>query len=319
MIELSILNKNIVYYPLVEDEITLTTHISGTCAELKFNVVKDSIINFTEGNEVSFIVDGVKLFKGYVFTKRRNTNDIITVTCYDQIRYLMNKDTFNYSNKTASDLIKTICSQFELKYGTIANTNFIIPYRAEANRKILDSINTALTITTNMTNNKYVIYDDFGKLTLKNINDMKTNYLLDEDCFRSFDFETSINDTFNQVKVIDDINYKTREIVIEKDDALIAKYGILQQLYYIQEELNPKEYAKMRLKECKEKSVTFNIFDAIGRLDLRAGNSILVDLSVGETEYSSRFLITYMQHKFLDEYHTIDMSIEKDSCLNTTN
>lgn len=316
MIELSILNNNTVYYPLIQDKVTLTTHISGTCAELSFNVVKDEIINFTEGNEVSLIVDGVKLFKGYVFTKKRNTLDIINVTCYDQIRYLMNKDTLIYENKSASDFIKSVGNQFKLNIGNICDTNFTIPYRHEVDRKMLDCINTALTITTNMTNNRYVLYDDFGKLTLKNINDMKTNYLLDENCFGGLNYETSINEnTYNQIKVIDDINNKTRVIVLEKDDELIKKYGVLQKLYYIDAELNPKEFAKMRLKEFKEKTVIFDITDAIGRLDLRAGNSILVNLAIGETVYSQRFLITYLQHKFFDEHHMIDMSIMGDACL----
>lgn len=316
MIELLILNKNKIYYPLVTSDIILESHMSGSCAELNFSLYKDDIISFAEGDIVTLIVDGIKMFKGFIFIKKQTTEQIISVTCYDQLRYLLNHDTFVYANKTASDLIKNICGQYELNVGNIVNTNLIIPYRVDADRKLLDIINTALTTTTNMTNKKYVFYDDFNSITLKNINDMKTNYLLDNQSYKNSYYESNINDsTYNQIKVIDDLNYKTRIVVVEKNEDLIKKYGVLQKLYYLKEELNPKEFAKKRLEELKEKSITFNIYGALGKLDLRAGNSIIVDLQKGEYEYKERFLITYIKHKIKEDFHEMDMTIKKDICL----
>ncbi len=316
MIELTIINKNKAYFPLIEGDITLTSHINGSCGTLSFNILKDDVISFVEGDLVTLVVDGVKMFKGYVFIKKHSGKNQIQVTCFDQLRYLLNSDTYIYQKKTTTEFITRVLKEYSLKFGTLANTGYVIENRVESDRKILDMINTSLTITSDMTNNKFVLYDDFGLLNLKNINDLKTNYLLTEDTFKNYYYETSINEkTFTQVKVIDDINYKTRVSYVEKNNALIKKYGVLQQLFYIKEDLNPKEYAKQRLAELSEKSTTLNIYGAFGKLNLRAGNSILVDMNLGENSYSDRFLITYLQHKFNDDYHEMDMTIIKDYCL----
>ena len=67
----------------------------GSPASLNFNIARDipqgDKINFAEGNNVSLIVNGYKMFSGYVFTKNRSKDHIIKVTAYDQLKYLNNK------------------------------------------------------------------------------------------------------------------------------------------------------------------------------------------------------------------------------------
>lgn len=72
LIELLIQNENKVYQPVVEEGITWETERKGQPGKLTFSVVKDSIINFQEGNAVSLKVDGVKVFYGFVFKKERD-------------------------------------------------------------------------------------------------------------------------------------------------------------------------------------------------------------------------------------------------------
>ena len=47
-----------IYYPAVEEGITLELNRKGSPGKLKFNVIKDSVINFTEGDSVKLTVDG---------------------------------------------------------------------------------------------------------------------------------------------------------------------------------------------------------------------------------------------------------------------
>lgn len=316
MLELTIFHKNKIYFPLTEGDIVMTNYISGASTMLSFKVVKDDNINFLEGDIVTFVADGVKMFKGFIFSKKRTKENIISVVCFDQLRYLLNKDTKVYENLTATKFIKNISNEFLLKSGEFEDTKFVIEKRVEDNRKLLDMINTALTITSNMTNEKYVFYDDFMELKLKNINNMKTDYLLDDETAVNYIYESSINEnTYNQIKVIDDITKKIRQTVIAKDDASIKKYGVLQKLYYLKNELNPKEFAEKRLEEFNEVTRKLTVFGAVGRLDLRAGNSIIVDLNLGDVLYSDRFLITYIKHKFNADYHDMDLTLVKDKSL----
>ena len=84
------------YLPITEEGIEWSTERRSTPGKLTFKIVKDSIINFQEGAAVRLKVDGKPVFFGFVFSKKRDKDQIITVTAYDQLRYLQNKDTYVY-------------------------------------------------------------------------------------------------------------------------------------------------------------------------------------------------------------------------------
>ena len=120
MVELLIQNGSNVFFPIVTDDIQLELERKGSPGKLTFSVLKDSTINFQEGNPVRLTVDGKKMFYGFVFAKSRSKDDIIKVTAYDQLRYLKNKETYVYSNKTASEVLKMIAADFRLQTGQVA-------------------------------------------------------------------------------------------------------------------------------------------------------------------------------------------------------
>ena len=52
---------------------------------------------------------------------------------------------------------------------------------------------------------KYCLYDDFGKLTLKNIESMKLDLLVDSETAENYDYTSSIDsNTYNKVKLFYD-------------------------------------------------------------------------------------------------------------------
>jgi hypothetical protein len=57
-IELLIQNGNTVYAPVTQDEIVWTTERKSSPGKLEFKVLKDNIINYEEGNPISFKVTG---------------------------------------------------------------------------------------------------------------------------------------------------------------------------------------------------------------------------------------------------------------------
>ncbi|MCC8015632.1 MAG: hypothetical protein LIO87_10650 [Eubacterium sp.] len=113
---------------LIKDGVTLSSKRTGSPASLKFSVVRNLILNaegdysgfaFEEGDRVILTIDGVQMFLGWVFTKKRSKDQIIEVTAYDQLRYLQNKHTYVYSGWTATQLIKAIAADFNLAVGTL--------------------------------------------------------------------------------------------------------------------------------------------------------------------------------------------------------
>ena len=48
----------------------------------------------------------------------------------------------------------------------------------------------------------YVLYDDFGRISLKNIASMKVNLIIDSDTGQNFEYKSSIDSqTYDQVKL----------------------------------------------------------------------------------------------------------------------
>ena len=104
---------------------------------------------------------------GYVFTMETTKNSLLTVTAYDQIRYLKNKQFYKYTNKTATQFIQMVADDFHLKTGVLDDTGYVIGRRRDDN-SLLDQIETTLDLTLANAKKMFVLYDDFGKLTLKN-------------------------------------------------------------------------------------------------------------------------------------------------------
>ena len=146
-VELLIQNGKKVYIPVVEEGIAWSTERKGSPGQLTFKVVKDGILNFTEGNAVRLKVNGKNVFYGFVFIKKRDKDGIISVTAYDQLRYLKNKDTYVYTNKTAGEFIQMVASDFNMQTGTIQNTGYKIASRVEDNVALFDMAQNALDLT----------------------------------------------------------------------------------------------------------------------------------------------------------------------------
>lgn len=224
-------NDEKIHLPVIEGDITLEYERKGSPGVLTFNVVNDEKISFFEGNPVSMRVDGTKVFYGYVFKKKRNKDDIITVTCYDQLRYLKNKDTRIYENTKYSELLKTIADEYGLQTGTIEDTEYVIPKRDEEGT-LFDMLCNASEDTVLNTGKLFVLYDDCGSLCLKNIESLLVPILIDNETAEDFDYTSSIDDnTYNRIVfALDNSETGERELYIAQDEATQAEWGILQ--YY---------------------------------------------------------------------------------------
>ena len=66
--------------PILEGRVEWFASVMGKAGRLKFRVVRDGIVNFVEGDRVSFYVDSVLRFSGFVMTKERTSEQIISVT-----------------------------------------------------------------------------------------------------------------------------------------------------------------------------------------------------------------------------------------------
>lgn len=166
-LQILIQHGNKVYEAIVEEGVELESERKGSPAKLTFTILKDNIIEFEEGDAVRLTVDDKNIFYGFVFTKGRDKTKAIKVTAYDQLRYFTNKDTYTYTNKTASQVIKMLASDFSLNEGTIEDTEYVIASRCESNKTLFDIAQNALDLELQNKKEMYVLYDDFRKNMFK--------------------------------------------------------------------------------------------------------------------------------------------------------
>ena len=310
-VELLIQHENQIYEPVVEEGITWSTERKNAPGQLTFKVIKDDIINFTEGDAVRMKVNGTGVFYGFVFKKKRDKSNIITVTAYDQLRYLKNKDTYVYTNKTASEFISMIAADFQMNVGTIEDTQFKIASRVESNTSLFDMIGNALDLTVQNMKYMYVLYDDFGKLTLKGLDEMRLNLLIDEETGENFDYESSIDsNTYNRVKLtFDNDNTGTREVYIAQSGENINQWGVLQYYNTLKEGENGQAKADALLELYNTKTRTLSIKDALGDVRVRAGSMVVVMLNLGDINVKNLMLVEKCRHEFKESQHLMTLTL----------
>ena len=293
------------------DEISWTTEWKGTPGQLQFSIKADSEVTFTEGNVVRLNVDGTDLFYGFIFTQKRDKEGTIDITAYDQLRYLKNKDSYIYENKTAGQLVQMIATDFHLQCGEIANTEYVIASRLEDNCTLFDTIQNALDLTLIHEKKLYILYDDFGKLTLKNIEDMRLDVLVDNETAENYSYTSTIDsNTYNKVKIAYDNNETgKREVYVVQDEGNIKEWGVLQYHEKMQKGENPQEKAAAYLSLYNKKTRNLTIDSVLGDKRVRAGSSIAVLLDLGDMTVQNYMVVQHVKHTFTNHQHLMDLTL----------
>lgn len=310
-IELLIQNGSRVYLPVVAEGVKLTLERKGTPGRLEFKVIKDDILKFTEGDPVKLTVNGTPMFYGFVFKKSRDKENTVDVTVYDQLRYLKNKDTITEEGLKASDLLKRIASDFGMRLGTVEDTGYTLETIVEENQTLFDMIQNALDETLTNTGQLYCLYDDVGKLTLKNINSMKLNLLIDKETGENFSYESSIDEqTYNRVKLAYN-NDKTgkRELYIAQDSETMNQWGVLQYFEEVQTQTGAPAKANALLKLYDQKTRKLTVKNAFGDVRVKAGCAVVVSLDLGDISVNNYMVVNKVIHTFADNQHTMELDL----------
>ncbi len=311
--DLIIQNGGNIYYPIVEEGITIDWSRKGSPGKLKFSCIRDDILTIQEGNAVRLSIDGTPVFYGFIFTVGHSgkTPNVLDVTVYDQLRYFKNKDTYVYANKKASDVVRMLADDFRLNVGTLEDTRYIIASRTEDNTTLFDIVQNALDETLQAKTQLYVLYDDVGKLTLKNIENMKLNLVLDADTIGDYSYSSTIDkQTYNQIKIsFENKDAGKREIFIAKDSTNINNWGLLQYTDSVELSASGAAKANALLKLYNSKTRTLSVTDALGDIRVRAGSSVIVKLDLGDIKIQSYLVAEQVTHKFKQNQHLMDLKL----------
>lgn len=285
--------------------------------KLTFDCQERADIAITEGSSVVLAVDGVKIFKGYVFTAERRPAGETTYTAYDQLRYLKANASYTFENMTLKQIIEQIAGDFELETGTLEETGYAFPCLLKENESCLDIIFDALAETIIQTGKIYLFYDDAGMLVLTEAKNLYVrNVLGDKSLVTDYTYRRDIDsETYNRVKLARKNETSGRtDIYIHEDTDNIKKWGLLQYYDEIDEALNEAQADEM----CRQYLQYYNrvlqtlTLEAIGVIGVRAGSIVPVRIQeLGDLFVTRLLLVEKVTHTFESDTH--EMSIEVKS------
>lgn len=300
--------------------INWSTYLTDQPGKLTFEYVDpDDRVKATEGSIISFKVDDKGVFFGYIFKVGINQRDSVSITAYDQMRYLKNKDTYVIIGNTSSQLFERICKDYKLRYLVKDNSGYTLPSSIEDSSALYDILQKGLDRTLVNTGNWFTIRDNFGTLEFQSLNRLKTNIFIgDASRLSSYEFESSIDtDTYNQVKLVkENKTTSKRELYIVKDSSNIAKWGILQYFENMDESANAaqiKTRAETILNLKNRKTKTLKLSEVTGSLEVFAGSGIILGINKLVSRgipINKYFIVISANHTFTNDKHKMDLELQ---------
>lgn len=269
-------------------------------------------IVFTEGDEVKFLPCR---FYGKIYEITDNSdNNSVEYTCYDQIRTLKSKDTYVFDNPSTSggaeNAFYKICEDYKINkvnFGFIKTTS---TFRAVwENMELIDMMKGIADFVLKNTGKRLILMDDKGELMFRPVGQadgqlvrsgvivsMRPPVTITLEKVQSYTYTSSIENTFNQVKVFyDNDNTGKREVYVAKDSNNIFKWGLLSTTETMQRGENGRTKADtlLRLYNHKTRRLELNI---LTDGSLRAGQLVRVKMKVRDMNLDNYFLISKCEH-----------------------
>lgn len=253
-------------------------------------------------------------FFGYVFTAEP-TGDSVSITAYDQLRYLKNNESYILTGTTLEKLIQSIGRDFQLRVGTIEGVGYVLPERIEDNKALGDIIQRAIDFTLQGTGKQFIIRDEFGYLCCRDISKLVTNLVIgDLSLLKSYEYKETIDsDVYNSVKLYKD-NDKTakREVFVALDSNNIKRWGKLQLFQSIDENVTEGQ-------AIEKANQLLSLYNKIGRtlklhcrgcIDLEPGNGIYLEIKdIPGVTFTQTALITRIEDTYENGIHNMDLEV----------
>lgn len=247
---------------------TLSAGIISSCADKNIPAVLYEL-----GNSITMKSGKVTLFEGYILERQKNTeSSIIDITCYDKGFYLnKNKTTYKFKNSTPETIVKTVCRDFGIAMGPIAETGVKIS-RNFIGVSLYQIIQTAYTLASEQTGEQYMIRFAGPKLNvIKKGITAETMVIEGGSNLMSASISESITSMVNQVAIYD---HKDKLVRIVKDEEAIKSFGLMQNYLNQPQKTDVTAEAK---KLIKDNGITQRItIDNLGNIANIAGGAVVV-------------------------------------------
>ena len=301
--------KDLVY------NIKWTTTMDFSAGELKFDLVQPydqaNIIPYT-GDIIKFSWDKQKVFYGYVWTYTLKKDRVVSVSCYDSMRYLKNEDTLIFKANNAGQRFKTICSKAGIKGAAIKSPTTKLKATIYEGKTYFDMLQDSFNKTLKKSSHKYFLTTNYDRVELRRVPHKKLDfYIGDSSGLIDATYSVDIENTYNTIRVIKSDSKKHKiAAATTVSGKSPAQWGKLQKVVTPKDKANAaqmKEKAQNELKENNLANKTLSV-KCIGDLSLIVGNAVTVKL--GDYNKTLSYApITKAVHNFGSDY-TCDLELK---------
>lgn len=265
-------------------------------------------IDVTRGNQCAFYWEGKELFRGILMQQKQSEKKTMSVKAYDNGIYLSNnKDTFNYTNKKASEIFVDICNRFQLPYTTVADTVYVIPELPKPKTTAFDAILDALSLTFKATGIRYYVMSSGGNLSLIRRREDLLQWVIETGVnLESYDYSVSIEKIKTRIKLLSKEDTVVAEAANAELEKLIGVFQDIDKPDDNMEQANITDMVKAMLDEqsLPDKSLSIS---ALGLPDVISGIGVFV--TIKELGISKSFYIDEDTHTFEGNHHMMKLKL----------
>ena len=265
-------------------------------------------IDVEQGHQCIFIWKNEELFRGMFMTQSQSRSKTMTVRAYDLgVSLANNKDTFNYTNKKASEIFIDCCKRFNIPIDTVVDTGYRIPELPKPKTTGWDVIADALSLTFSATGVRFypIFRDDKASLIERRKNILQ------------WVIETGVNlENYSQTKSIE--KARTRIKLLSKEGAVLAqavdselekKIGIFQDIVPINDEMNKGQLTELVNSTLAEnnKATQMLTVTALGLPQVTTGVGVFIviePLGISRTYY-----VEEDNHTFTQRHHQMSLKL----------
>ena len=282
-------------------------------------VGRDVVVN--EGSFIIFGVNGVDYFLGRINKIELVVSGVDTpvyqITAYDHLTLLSGEESIlRPAGITASSFFLSLMQRYVergLRGRVVESSRAPLESFYFSNESLHTMIRESMIATHIAEQGKaiYTIYDDLGTIVFRELNTLKTPYILGDKSFtESYTYGIDITDSANFVKILrPNQELGMYEAFIKFDSENIRRWGHKQKTVEIEEgytDAQAREILDLYIETLNRATRTLDV-TCVGIPSIRAGSGIRFEAQRGN--FSHNLWVESCNHVYASERHIMDLSL----------
>lgn len=265
-------------------------------------------VDCEEGDMCVLYENGNEIFRGAIIDHGQGSSKVLDIVAYDNAYHLANsKDSFCYTNHTASQIFNDCLIRAGMPGGALVDTGFVIPELPKAKTTFYDVILDALSTTYKNTGIRYYVSSEKGNIYLRQRSEDIMQWVLEVGAnIYDYSYKKSISGIKTRIRLLskeDAVVYETA------NESLEAKIGVFTEIKSLNEDYNEAQIRELVDSVFSEKGMpqrTLNV-SGLGITEAISGKAVYV--IIPHLGIQRTFYIDEDTHEYVGNKHTMKLKL----------